>query len=165
MQHTTKKFLLLLAGSGLSRKEINQIVEELQNLPPDLLADSIQSLRHNAPDILDDVADSILVGEHRPYSAKRSHRTGSDVPMRVECLLRDEAGLKVSQAAAELLRSLEQKRTNLAVAVKPPNKESFYNWLQKLLRQIEPSELLHHATLVRNRYVHNTGQDWPLRER
>ena len=59
MQRTLKKFLLLLAGSGLSQKEISQIVEELQYLPPGLLADSIHNLRHNALDSLDEVADGL----------------------------------------------------------------------------------------------------------
>ena len=165
MRRTIKKFLLLLAGSGLSRIEISQIVKELQYLSPSLLADSIQYLRHNELDILDDVADSILSGAHKPHRSKGSRRAGNDVPMRVELLLRNEAGLKVSQAALELLSSLERERGGMAGTMKPPNRESFYSWLNKLLRQIGPSELLHHATLVRNRYVHNTGQDWPLREK
>ena len=165
MQRTLKKFLLLLAGSGLSRKEISQIFGQLQYFPPGRLADAIQYLRHNALDPLDEVADSIFSGARQPHTPRGLHRPSSDVPMRVEFLLRNEAGLKVRQAALELLSSLKRERPSMAGTMKPPNKESFCKWLKKLLRQIEPSELLHHATLVRNRYVHDTEQDWPLRKK
>ena len=165
MPHALGKFLLLLAGSGLSPREIGKIVQELQHFPPDLLANSIQRLRKTAPDHLDKAVVPVLSGPRQPRDSKGSPRPGSDVPMRVEFLLRSEAGLQVNQAAFELLESLKRERPSMDGVLKPPNKESLHRWLQKLLLHIGPSEMLHHATLVRNRYVHRTEQDWPLRRK
>lgn len=164
MRSTLKKFLLMLAGSGMSAREIGLVVEALSHFPPGLLEDSIQYLRHHAQGPLDQSVDSILTGTHQPLRLRGSYRLGGNVPMRVEILLRDEAGLKANQAASELLNSLKREQPHLAETLKPPNKESFEKWLHRLLQVVEPSQLLHHATLVRNRYVNDPGQDWPLRD-
>lgn len=160
MSRVLGKVLLLLAGSGLSQKEIRELVAEMQDLPPGQLVDAILYLRRNALDPLE-VADSMLGRGRRP-SGLRKPRLGSDVRSRVEFLLREEAGLTVNQAALELLASLKRERPGLFEMVKPPNKESLYDWLRRVLPRIEPSELLHHATLVRNKYVHDTDREWPL---
>ena len=164
MQRSLRKFLLLLAGSGLSAREIVQIAKEMRNLQPSRLADFVQSLRDNAVDQLDMVVDSSLRDPYQGRGGVGTHHPKSDVATRVEALLREEAGLTVGQAALQLLRSLEQDRSRVAVTIKPPNKESLNNWLQKVERQVGSSELLHHATLVRNRYTHRPHQDWPLRD-
>ena len=117
-------------------------------------------LRRNAPDPLE-VSDSVLDGA-RKRKLTGSHRPSRDVRKRVEFLLREEAGLTVNRAASELLASLKRERRGVFDTVKPPNKESLYSWLHRVFQNIEPSELLHHATLVRNKYVHDTDTDWPL---
>lgn len=154
------KVLLLLAGSGLSHREIRQLVAEMQDLPPSQLADAILHLRRNALDPLD-VADSMLDRGRKPHGMRKP-RPGSDVPSRVEFLLKEEAGLTVNQAALELLASLKRERPDAFETVKPPNRESLYSWLGRVLAKTDPSELLHHATLIRNKYVHRTDRDWPL---
>lgn len=160
MYRVLRQVVLLLAGSGLSHKEICDLVAEIQDLPPRQLADSVLHLRRSAPDP-QEVSDSVLRGG-RKHRLRGSHRPGSDVRRRVEFLLKEEAGLTVSRAASELLASLQRERRGVYDTVKPPNKESLYSWLHRVLPNIEPSELLHHATLVRNKYVHATDTDWPL---
>ncbi len=154
MERSLGRILLLLAGSGLSHKEIREAVVELQGLPPSQLADVVLHLRRGVRDPIE-VADSVLGGGRRPDPS-------GDVRRRVEFLLREEAGLTVNRAASELLASLKGNRRGVFDTMKPPNRESFYNWLHRVLARIGPSELLHHATLVRNKYVHGTDRDWPL---
>ena len=161
MYRVLGKVLLLLAGSGLSHGEIRELVAEMQDLPPRQLADAILHLRRHALDPLE-VADSMLGSYRRPHGRKKPHRPDGDVRRRVEFLLKEEAGLTVNGAALELLASLKRERPGVFEAVKPPNKESLYSWLRKVLSNCEPSELLHHATLVRNKFVHDTDEDWPL---
>ena len=161
MYRVLGKALLLLAGSGLSHKEIRELVGEMQNLPPSQLADAILHLRRNALDPLE-VVDAMLGGGRKSHSLRKPHRPSSDVRSRVEVLLKEEAGLTVKQAALELLASLRRERPGAFETVGPPNKESLYRWLQRVLPKIGPSELLHHATLVRNKYVRDTDSDWPL---
>ena len=160
MYRVLRKALLLLAGSGLSHKEICELVAEIQDLSPRQLADAVLHLRRNAPDPLE-VSDSVPGGGQK-HRLTGSHRPGSDVRRRVEFLLKEEAGLTVDRAASELLASLKRERRGVFDTVKPPNKESLYSWLHRVVPNIEPSELLHHATLVRNKYVHDTDTDWPL---
>ena len=90
MSRVLGKVLLLLAGSGLSQKEIRELVAEMQDLPPGQLVDAILYLRRNALDPLE-VADSMLGRGRRP-SGLRKPRLGSDVRSRVEFILREEAG-------------------------------------------------------------------------
>ena len=162
MDRVLGKVLLLLAGSGLSPKDIRDAVAEMQDLPPSQVADAILHLRRDAGDPLE-IADVVLDPGPRSRRTPRPHRPDGDVRRQVEFLLRKEARLTVSQAASELLASVKRERRGAFTAVKPPNKESLYNWLRRALPSIEPSELLHHATLVRNKYVHGAGDaDWPL---
>lgn len=164
MQEAVTKFLLLLSGSGMSHKEIREIAAKLRYFSPTELADAVRFIRRNALDPLDEVVTSILSGTGPVPGKKKMDRSGSDVPLRVVTLLKFEAGLTVKEAALELLNSLEQRRPGISETIKPPNKESFYGWLQRLSKRIEPSELLHHASRIRNRYVHQVEQDWPLLE-
>ena len=164
MYRILHKGLLLLAGSGLSQKEIFELVAEMRDLPPRELADAIIHLRRNALDPLKDT-DTMLGGSRKPHGLRRPHRPTSDVRRRVEVLLREEAGLTVDRAASELLASLKRERPGVFDTVKAPNKQSLYDWLRRVSSNVEPSELLHHATLIRNKYVHNTDTDWPLLSR
>ena len=162
MRESLTKFLLLLSGSGMSHKEIRQIAAKLRYISPTELADAVRFIRRNAHDSLDEVATSILSGSGRKSGNKKTIRSGSDVPARVATLLKIEAGLTVNDAALELLKSIDQRRPSFSKTIKPPNKERFHGWLQRLSKRIEPSELLHHASRIRNRYVHQVEQDWPL---
>ena len=164
MYRILDKVLLLLAGSGLSHKDICELVVEIRDLPARELADAIMHVRRNALSPLKD-AGSMLGESPKPHGLRRPHRPASDVRSRVEFLLREEAGLTVNRAASELLTLLKRERPGVFDAVKAPNKESLYNWLLRVSSNIEPSELLHHATLIRNKYVHNTDSDWPLLQR
>ena len=164
MDRVLAKVLLLLAGSGLSHKEIREVMMNMQDYPPSQLADAILQLRREVPDRVD-LADSILVGGQRPRRSGRPSRPDGDVRRRVEFLLREEAGLTVNQAASELVASLKREDREISEPIRLPNKESLYNWLQNVLQRVGASELLHHATRVRNKYVHHTDVDWPLRPR
>lgn len=164
MHGSLERILLLLAGSGLSPKDIHQGLVELGHVSPGRVVESVQLLRRQALNHSDKARDSILRDTRQPQGLKGAQGPGHDVATRVEYLLRAEAGLRVDHAALALLTSLARDRSDLAATVKPPNKESFSLWLRKLLRDVPPSVLLHHATLVRNRYVHRTEQDWPLRQ-
>lgn len=81
-------------------------------------------------------------------------------------LLLQEAGLTTAEAGMRLYQSMRNgvgKRTSV-----PPfrAKQGFRAWLTQLLQSIPPSEVLHHATKVRNDVVHRGAKsDWPLRDR
>ena len=161
MDSALGKFLLLLAGSNLSHEEIYELLARMQSLPPVQLADAALRLRSCALDP-GGASDSVLSdGRIR----KEPDGGARDVLRRVEVLLRKEAGLTVSRAALELVDSLGKERPDVFERVKPPNREGLYSWLGKVLRHVGPSELLHHATRVRNKFVHDAGGDWPLRSR
>ena len=161
MHRILSKVLLLLAGSGLSHREIRDFVKEMRDLPPSQLADAVLHLRRTAPDVFE-MADSMVGSDRESRGLRKPRRPVSDVCSRVVGILTEEAGLTVNQAALELLTSLKRERPEVARMLKQPNKESLYKWLERVLSKIEPSELLHHAILVRNKYVHDRDRDWPL---
>ena len=161
MHRVIDRLVLLLAAAGLSHRELRQLAAELQDLKPSDLADAVVSLRHDA---LNRVAfeESRITGKRTTPALRKRHRAGPAIDGRITLLLREEAGLTVKEAAEELLASLRRERPETFQAVKPPNKEGFHRWLARLLQKVEPSELLHHATLVRNKYVGDGETDWPL---
>lgn len=92
-------------------------------------------------------------------------RMGPDLePLsRIEHLLRVEAGLTVREAATKLIEMIAERSNEESRDLRPPNRVSFYNWLLKVSKRVSTSMLLHHATVIRNRYVHDDDTDWPLR--
>lgn len=89
------------------------------------------------------------------------HRT--QVADRVVQLLQTEARLTPSLAAQLLSKSLASTTSRHLPQFRP--KEGLRSWVSRLTKDVSNSELLHHATKIRNQAVHSSGVDWPLRER
>lgn len=161
MRRLPEQFLLLLSASGFSERELLSLLRNLQEYPPELIVDIVYEFRREMQHRLKD---------HPPTAGPlRRPRRGVGHPKHAMVsqaaqLLRDEAGLTVARAARELLDSLREENRIRPTDLKPPNRESFNRWLVKLLDRVGPSILLHHATRIRNRYVHHTESDWPLKD-
>ena len=155
------RLVLLLAGSGLSRKDLRRLAIELQEVKPAQLVDAVENLRKKVARRTD--AEEVAVADERGTPESRGRPNAStNMERRIERLLRTDAGLTVQQAATELLAALRSERPGAFATVGLPNKESFQRWLRRLSRRTEPSELLHHATRVRSRHVSRVDSDWPL---
>jgi hypothetical protein len=78
---------------------------------------------------------------------------------RVEKLMLESGLSKVS--TVKVTTDLLKQRGYPPRAIPEANKIAFRVWIERLVRQIPPEDLLSVATAVRNHAVH--GNDWPLR--
>ena len=161
MQRSLEKLFMLLAASDFSDRELKSALRELHEYPSDVIVNFVAECRR---EMLCRVREHPMSPDMYRRSGSRSFRGESEPVRRVEQLLREEAHLTVSLAVEKLLRSLRLEERADVSDLKPPNRESFRNWLLKVLKRVEPSVLLHHATKIRNRHVHGQDTDWPLKE-
>lgn len=80
---------------------------------------------------------------------------------KVERLLLEEAGL--SKAVAVRLLTDELKSRFPRVAIPPESRKGFRQWIRRLSTMATESDLLHLATTIRNKFVHEKPADWRLK--
>ena len=78
-------------------------------------------------------------------------------------LLQAEGRLNSPRAAATLIESMAEDEIDVAHLPKFRAKEGLRYWIMQL--PVSSSELLHHATKIRNKLVHSDSVAWPLRDR
>lgn len=149
---------LLLAASGLNDRALRDFVKFVIEAGPEASVAFIRSLRQRVPANL----ESFVLAGHLGDLERPAER----VALEVLRLLLHESGLSADQAAKLLTDSI--RRTHSETTKLPPfrGKEGFAQWLKKLNKSVSASELLHHATRIRNDAVHSiSSSDWPLRTR
>lgn len=161
------KIVLLLAASGLSRKEMVSSLREIFDADEDDLMGAIREVRS----LLDNRELSREENDYYlPSSRVSSHQTAlfkgaaSDrLIYQISKILREDSGLTTAKASELLLDALREDLGKNSTRDLPSlNKESFLLWLRKLAAQVPQSALLSAAAKIRNRYVHTNRSDWPL---
>jgi hypothetical protein len=111
-----------------------------------------------------DQARNFVVEEynvHRPDSTKEREMVVSKVLQ----LLIDEARLTPLLAADALGQALSKSPGEPPELPPFRAKEGLRAWLRRVAAHIPSSELLHHASSIRNSAAHIGQPDWPLRKR
>jgi hypothetical protein len=151
-----QSYCLLLAGSGFSEAEISEILSFADQYGRDQIQKRIRQLRN----------PQLVSQEDEDYSSRYSSRSRSSIgdPLKkAEDLLRREAGLPAA-VAADLLAEEVSDRLNISKSQLPPlGKGGFADWLRRLSNHVPINELLHLATIIRNRSVHAPSDVWPLK--
>lgn len=155
MNTSVDRLALLLAASGLSDKAIYEALQASKSIDTTDLVHRIQFLRQF-------LFSRLAAGEDasRGSPATNQRRQTAD---RIIKLLQTEARLSGTRAAHLLAQSLmsDMPLTDLP---KFRSKIGLRTWLMQL--PVQSSELLHHATKIRNDVIHaHTAPAWPLRER
>lgn len=170
MKNNTKRWLYLLAGSGLSANEIRDLCSWLATDAADDVVVSVLELRKRE-------LHMVALGEHVPgmsgEGARRAYtgKSGNDVADEIDLILRKEAKLSARAAAKHLAQEVEKElRTSSPPASEIPNipvysKEAFKTYLSKLLRLTSPRMLLHLAHRIRDRVAPRPAMAWPLHVR
>jgi hypothetical protein len=157
MRDEFSRFLLILAGMNLSKKELHLLVMRLKSSSYNEIASEILRIRNSC--LERDNRPFDLVDEPVSNKAYRSKSVGD----RVERLMRDEANLS-GQAAFSVLSNLFVEHGLLSASKIPPlSKKALRIWIDKIISLGVPEkELLRIATIARNSYSHNRPTDWQL---
>lgn len=169
MKNNIKRWLYLLAGSGLSANEIRDLCSWLATDAADDIVVSVLELRKRK---LHATALGEQVSGMPGKGSRRVSKDGSnnDVADEIDLILRKEAKLSVRAAAEYLAHEVEKKLRTSPTTSDVPNipvysKESFRAYLSKLLRLTSPRMLLHLAHRVRDRVAPRPEMAWPLHVR
>jgi len=158
MKLAVDRVILLLAASGLDEATIYRTMREIERIGASRVTMEVEKIRHRLPAFAKHYTDE-LFGETSPKELERRR-----VIARVDEMLRHEAKLPISQAARMLSVSLMKSDRSIGPIPKFKSKQGFSDWLSRLSSTVSSAELLHHATKIRNEYVHKAGSDWPLKD-
>jgi len=154
-----ERIAVLLAASGLSDKLIYSALRDIEVNGVIDIMDRIVGLRHN-------LNSSNRLDFPLEQSSRSRHATSQRMMVadQISSLFRDEK-INLNEAAVELLGMIFPPDSEKFERYRYRSKEGFRSWLLKLQNEIPPSELMHHATRVRNLIGRGERGDWPLRDR
>lgn len=157
MKDSYSRLIFVLAGLGVSRNELRQLLLRLRSVAVEEVVNEVSSL---ALARASDREESLDL-RFNSYSS-RGHRDSS-VGERVERLLKDEANLS-GPAAHQILSDMLIAAGLMAKDEVPAlSKKALRVWVDRLIAAgIAEKEVLRLATIARNRVVHSPQTDWQL---
>lgn len=153
MRTTYLKVCRLLASSGFRDQEIAEFSRAVAQSEPRALVDDVMQIRRLMTGALD--------GRFFDVPSAPSDPLPSELEEKLERLLIHDTGLPRTLAIQQLTDVLQSRFPNLNVP--PESRKGFRLWIRKLATLIPEKELLHVATSVRNRMVHDAPSDWRLK--
>jgi hypothetical protein len=155
MKPAVEKLAFLLAASGLSDRVIADAIRTLRSSEVESFLARVRQIRRG-----------VLVGQdfdEREFNREASASANTGVADQIVKLLVDEAHLSPSTAVELLLESFVRSGISRKSVPLFRPKEGLKRWVLRL--PLQSSELLHHASKIRNEIVHIHSAAWPLRER
>jgi hypothetical protein len=177
MKRPIPSLLLQLAGSDASIGEIRALAEWIRSEGPNALTSAVSRLRNTAQSLAQErngeSSDDAFVGARiDKRNVMLADLANISAPARQVVELLMETGLPMGKAASLLLSALlkhageqELRITEQQAKSLPNPTRDFGAWLTALGNIVPFSMILHHATRIRNEYVHKQEPIWPLRER
>jgi len=143
----------LLAASGFGERDFAEFARSICQLGPKQFTEDVMSMRQLLSDI----------SHPTPYDIPSPTQSGppSDIEEKIERLLIHETALPKLEAVALLTTELRQRFPEKPVP--PESRKGFQLWIHKLTSIFPEKELLHLATSIRNRFVHERPSDWRLK--
>jgi hypothetical protein len=151
----TKRILFALAVLRLRVDELESFVNYVSAMTP-------RGLHLILRRIEQDMTEFRIGDEFSKSNEDRfQNSTASQVTDRILLLLRSEAKLERVEIVKGLTELLSKDHGGESLPPFSP-KKSLSDWLSTLSKKIGPSTLLHAATVLRNRSVHEQKSPWPL---
>lgn len=145
---------MLLAGSRYSDSEIRGVLDMIVRRGP---TNTLSQVRRYRAVLMNSEPEDNTQWRQDPSSL-------IDDPLgQVEHLLRGEAALPAGLAAELLTKELRLRGTLIRTKLPTLGKSGFRDWLRKLSRDVPFGELMHVATVIRNRAIHSPTEAWPLK--
>jgi hypothetical protein len=151
------RIALLLAASGLTDQAILDGLKELEAEGAGASARRVQKIRR----IITASGKNLITEDYGTFQADITKERETVVSKVVQLLI-DEARL-TPPVAVERLRQALSKNSRELPLFRP--KDGLRTWLRRLAGRVPSSELLHHASSIRNSVAHIGKLDWPLRNR
>ncbi len=164
MSSPQRKLALLLAGSGLSLPEIERAISELQHEGPYELLMQVDYIRKEISTVFGRRRHE-PIWDYKPIPSvqiRESLGGLSDIGVRVESLLKDQARLGTHEAYKLLSTSLVSANALHRRDVPPLSRKALSNWVARLSKIVPGKLILSHATQIRNSLVHSPDADWRL---
>lgn len=143
----------LLASSGYHERDIAEFMDDLLRLGPRNVLNDISDIRRMtktmSPERISDVPSD------------RGVPSSSDTAMKIERLLIHDAGISRAAAVELLSNAILLRYPNIRVPAE--SRKGFHSWIQRLITLVPEKDLLHIATNIRNRWVHDSPTDWHLK--
>lgn len=150
----TNRILFALAALRLKREEVDEFVRFVNKSSPGHIFKLFRQIEQNMS--LFAVSDDTN-GVHGAGAIESS--TTTDVVNRVITLLKHEARLTNDEIVDGVTEALDKDSSILPRFVA---KKSLAEWLSSVSRTVGASKLLHSATVLRNKRVHEPPSPWPL---
>jgi len=152
--------LLVLAASELNTSELRALAQQVSRGGPGWLIRQISNLREG----------QWYVEGRKSASTTRSGfdreriEEHDSVIRKVETLLLKEAGMSKTSAIKQIISSIKSDASSANAHLPASTKIAFDVWLARLLDEVPPSLVLHHASKIRNAVVHGSmsRSSWPL---
>lgn len=153
MKSTYLNICRLIASSGYPERDIIEFVDELIRQGPNAFIGDIEGLRRLMKNASSTRIFDVPTDQPVPPI--------SDTAQKIERLLISDAGMP--KAAAVTVLSEELRRRFPVLRVPSEGRKGFYLWIRRLTALVPEKELLHIATSIRNRLVHDSPTDWRLK--
>lgn len=160
------KLILLLGAADWSAEEIFRVFSEIKSsrLRPSEIDEMLADFKGFRTHIIKSSKIYYQSDVYRIEYVEPKSVDVSDTADKVERLLRFEAGMTNLEAVSHIARELERLDPSRASGIPSYSKKSLASWVERLSRLYSQSEILHVATLIRNKYVHGADPDWRLRK-
>lgn len=156
MRDDLSRLILLLAGMGLTKSQMRDLLHDVRSYPPDEIVEAAFSLSR-----FDFAIDEPTSRPGR--TAVMKHAGDSSVGERVERLLKTEARLSGQAAHRALSRMLVRYGFLREDEIPPLSKKALHLWIDRITSMgIPEKEILRLATIARNEAVHSPQPDWLL---
>ncbi|MBV6320547.1 hypothetical protein [Duganella violaceipulchra] len=143
----------LLASSGYSLRDISEFLDFSMRQSPNGTVREIEAMRHE----INHWISNTDFDEPRDYS----HSEFNETAQKVERLLIYDVGMPKSVAIEILSHELILRYPGLLLP--PEGRKGFLAWIRRVASIVPEKELLHIATNIRNRSVHDLPTDWRLK--
>ncbi|MBG3850477.1 hypothetical protein ABQZ69_04255 [Xanthomonas sp. WHRI 8391] len=168
MNDQLERFLLAAAAMRFTEKDIYRLIDALKEADPSSLAKTVNLLRQAIPGIVIDSIDfnfTDTLTDQMKRNASSGRRDNirfqeDDVGLRVDHLLKGEAGLTTKDAVSMLTKRLINEGVLNPREAPPLSRKAFYLWANKLATIVAPKELLRAATIIRSDILHAPRADW-----
>jgi hypothetical protein len=159
MKNQLDRLVILLAATELAEQDIYRCLREAEHIGAEALTSRVAAFRRKVLPRL-----SSLLATEGSTDDERTRSLQNRVLEQIIRLLQREARLSPQESADRLRKSLLEARGEHREFPNFRTKDGFRKWLIQVLGTVPPSELLHHATKVRNTTLHERPTDWPLRD-
>lgn len=155
MKDPFDRICFLLAAADIKDRDIAEFLSRASISSISSTCQYISSIRQSF------TSHSMEIAERHDYRPSLRNHFADEITDKIRTLLIENSGLTRTQAMEILSRELELRHPELPIP--RDSRKGFHAWLSKLIEYIPESELLHIATQIRNRFVHDNDSDWRLK--